>query len=376
MNKKKILLVVPLPPPMHGSNLMNQYVVSCRELYEKYTVKVLPLHYATSIADIGAIRVKKIFTLGGYIAQLLKLMVTFRPDAVYFVPAITGMSFYRDCLFALIFKCFGIHVMYHLHGKGIKHKLDSPFLFRLYRWFFQDATVIHLSPSLYEDIQGVVPINRCTFLPNGIEDLYLDLSIKEKHSNVEPVILFLSNLVPSKGPVVLLEACRFLKDKGLEFKTYFVGNPSTELTQEIFSETIDRLDLYSCVEYIGPRYGKDKYEILNQSDILVFPTYFSKEAFPLILLEAMAAGLPVVSTREGAIPEIIDDGVTGFIIDKQNPGKLAEKLECLISNLDQAKKMGQAGRAKFEQNYTIEKFYHNLVEIFNEVMGAQDSEVR
>jgi len=90
----------------------------------------------------------------------------------------------------------------------------------------------------------------------------------------------------------------------------------------------------------------------------------------------MAAGLPVVSTREGAIPEIIDDGVTGFIIDKQNPGKLAEKLEYLISNLDQAKKMGQAGRAKFEQNYTIEKFYHNLVEIFNEVMGAQDSEVR
>ncbi|MBW2081141.1 MAG: glycosyltransferase family 4 protein, partial [Deltaproteobacteria bacterium] len=172
------------------------------------------------------------------------------------------------------------------------------------------------------------------------------------------------------------EACRFLKDKGLEFKTYFVGNPSTELTKEIFSETIDRLRLRSHVKYLGPKYGKDKHEILAQADILVFPTYFSKEAFPLIVLEAMAAGLPVVSTREGAIPEIIDDGVTGFIIDKQNPGKLAEKLEYLISNLDQAKKMGQAGRAKFEQNYTIEKFYHNLVEIFNEVMGAQDSEVR
>jgi len=359
---------------MHGSNLMNQRVVSCRELYEKYTVKVLPLHYATSIADIGAIRVKKIFTLGGYFIKLLQLIVTFRPDGVYFVPAITGMSFYRDCLFALIFKCFGIHVMYHLHGKGIKNKLDSPFLFKLYRWFFRDATVIHLSPLLYEDIQDVVPRKQCRFLPNGIEDPTLDLSLRVNSTNRVPVIIFFSNLVLSKGPIVLLEACQILKDKGLDFKTYFVGNPTMDLTAVVFSDTIERMGLHNQVEYLGPRYGKDKYEILQQSDILVFPTFYKKETFGLVLLEAMAAGLPVVSTREGAIPEIIDDGVTGFIIDKQNPGKLAEKLEYLISNLDQAKKMGQAGRVKFEQNYTIAKFYHNLVKIFNEVMDAQDSE--
>ena len=372
--KKKLLLVVTLPPPMHGSNLMNQHVVNCRELSEKYTIKVMPLHYATSIADIGSFRVKKVMALAHYLSKLLRLILTFWPDAVYFVPAVTGVPFYRDCLYTLVFKLFGIHVVYHLHGKGIKDKLGSPFLFNLYRWFFRDATVIHLSPLLYEDIQDVVPRNQCKFLPNGIKDLGLDLPVRADVTNKVPVILFLSNLHTSKGPLILLEACRILMNKGLEFKTYFVGNPSAALSSESFCDAIDRLRLRSHVEYLGPKYGTDKYEILLKSDILVFPTF--KETFGLVLLEAMAVGLPVVSTHEGAISEIIDEGLTGFLINKQNPGELAEKIEYLISNPEQIKKMGQAGRSKFEQCYTIQKFNNNLVEIFNEVMGAQDSDVR
>lgn len=369
--KQKILSVVPLPPPMHGSNLMNQHVVNCRGLYEKYTVKVLPLHYATSIADIGTINIRKINALAGYLVKLLKVMITFRPDAVYFVPAVTGVPFYRDCLYALIFKLFGVHVVYHLHGRGIKYKLDSAFLFKLYGWFFRNATVILLSPLLYDDIQAVVPVNRCTFLSNGIEDPEIDFPKRVNSQDKVPMILFISNMHLSKGPIILLDACKILMDKGLKFKTYFVGNPSATLSAEAFCDAIDRLHLRSHVEYLGPKYGKDKHEILAQANILVFPTYFSKESFPLVLLEAMAAGLPVVSTREGAIPEIIDDGGTGFIIDKQNPGKLAEKLEYLISNPEKTKNMGLAGRDKFERCYTVEKFYKNLMEIFDGVLNTQ-----
>ena len=367
--KKKLLLVVPLPPPMHGSNLMNQYVVNCGQLYEKYTAKVLPLHYASSIADIGTIRLKKIVTLVGYLARTLMLLITFRPDAVYFVPAVTGFSFYRDCLFALIFKCFRVHVVYHLHGKGIKHKLDSPLLKKLYCWFFKDATVIHLSPLLYEDIKDVVSFKQCRFLANGIEDLSLHTTDKTKDVDRKPTILFISNLHISKGPLVLLDACQILMNKGMGFKTYFVGNPSVTLTKAIFLESIDRLGLQGYVEYLGPRYGEDKYEIFMKSDILAFPT--KKEAFGLVLLEAMAAGLPIVSTNEGGIPEIVNDGITGFIVDKQNPVQLAEKIEYLILNTEQARKMGQAGRAMFELKYTLKKFYGNLMHIFDDVFLGQ-----
>jgi len=223
---------------------------------------------------------------------------------------------------------------------------------------------------LYFDIKDVVPRNQCKFLPNGIDATSLDpYQIAEKNHNPKPVILFLSNLIITKGPIELLKACRLLVDKGLEFKIYFVGNPSTELTEEVFVETIERFGLDDYVKYFGPRYGREKYEILAKSDALVFPT--EKDAFPLILLEAMSVGLPVVSTNEGAIPEIIDEELTGFVVDKRNPVKLAEKIEYLISNPEQARKMGLSGRRKFERCYTIQKFNHNLLEIFDEVMGSR-----
>lgn len=367
--KKKLLIVVPLPPPHHGSNVMNQQVVTCRELSEKYEVKVLPLHYVASIADIGTVNTKKMILLIGYLIKLFMRLVTFRPDVVYFVPAVTGFSFYRDCLFVLLFKTFGVHLVCHLHGKGIKQKLDLTLPRLIYRWFFNGATVVHLSPLLYDDIEKVVSYGQCRFIPNGIKDVCLNLSGEKSTYQVakEPVILFISNLFLSKGPLVLLDACRILKNKGLKFKTYIVGNPSAELTKKMFMESIDRSGLRGCVEYLGSRYGGDKDEILLKSDVLAFPTFYEKEAFPLVLLEAMAAGLPVVSTREGSIPVIIDDGITGFVIDKQNSAQLAEKIEFLISNHEQRQKMGLAGRAKFEQCYTLEKFYENLLLMFDEV---------
>jgi len=83
----------------------------------------------------------------------------------------------------------------------------------------------------------------------------------------------------------------------------------------------------------------------------------------------MQAGLPVVSTFEGAIPEIVDDGVTGFLVPQKNPQALAEKLEILIKDSELRQKMGAAGRKKFLEKYTVDKFENNLLAIFKEVIG-------
>ena len=74
----------------------------------------------------------------------------------------------------------------------------------------------------------------------------------------------------------------------------------------------------------------------------------------------MSYGLPCISTNEGAISEIIDDGKTGFIVDKDNPQMLAEKLEVLIKDAALRQEMGNAGKKKFEEGYTLEIFEHNI----------------
>jgi glycosyltransferase involved in cell wall biosynthesis len=105
---------------------------------------------------------------------------------------------------------------------------------------------------------------------------------------------------------------------------------------------------------------------LIKSDIFTLPTY--TECFPLSIVEAMQASLPVISTDEGAIPDIVDDNETGFIVNKKDPEDLADKLKILIEDKDLRLKMGQRGREKFLNNYTFEIFEKNMDQVFKKVI--------
>ena len=120
------------------------------------------------------------------------------------------------------------------------------------------------------------------------------------------------------------------------------------------------------MEVVGSKFDTEKEKIYLESEIFVFPTQY--DVWGLVLLEAMRAGLPVISTYVGAIPEIVDDGITGFLVEKQNPVALAEKMEILIKDKDLRDKMGQAGRKKFLEKYTLDIFEQNLKNVFDEVL--------
>ena len=94
----------------------------------------------------------------------------------------------------------------------------------------------------------------------------------------------------------------------------------------------------------------------------MFPTFYSNECFPLVILEAMEYGLPVVSTNEGGIQDIISDGKTGYVVEKQNPAALATALENLFKNPSLCTQMGNAGRKRFEEMFTEEWFEGRMVE--------------
>jgi glycosyltransferase involved in cell wall biosynthesis len=90
-------------------------------------------------------------------------------------------------------------------------------------------------------------------------------------------------------------------------------------------------------------------------------------AFPLVLLEAMQAKLPVISTFEGGIPDIVEDGLTGYLIPQKNTEALAEKLEMLITHPDIRHQMGDAAFKKFEREYTFDTFEIRLTEILKKL---------
>ena len=357
---------------MHGSNVMNQYVVSSLELRCRYDLKVFPLRYVQHIEEIGRVGIYKLGVFIGYLLKVIILMREFRPDVVYFVPAVTGFSFVRDCFFALAFKSFGVRIIYHLHGKGIAKGANNLVLKWLYKWFFRREFIIQLSPMLYYDIRDMVCREQIRFLPNGIKvEPRGGKRMAEIHKN-RMSILFVSNLKLSKGPIILLKACRLLKERGIDFMANFVGNPTGDLTKRRFMSLIENYGLVGRAHYLGPMYGSEKEEVYSNSTLFAFPTYYEKEAFPLVLLEAMAFGLPVISTYEGAIPEIVDDGMTGFLVPGKNAGILCEKIAYLAEHPGESVRMGYAGRRKFEDKYTIERFQKGLTEIVTTIAGAHE----
>jgi len=205
--------------------------------------------------------------------------------------------------------------------------------------------------------------------PNGIDDTSTNpethLFPKEK-----PVkILFLSNLIESKGVYVLLDACSILQKNGINFECDFIGTEG-DLNISQFTNKVILNKLTSRVKYLGERFGKDKQDVYSTAEIFVLPTYYSKECFPLVLLEAMCEGLPVISTYEGGICDIVENGVTGFLVQQKNAEALAEKLEVLITDPDLRQQLGKAGRQKYEQEFTLTKFELRLKEILQQVIIA------
>ena len=169
-------------------------------------------------------------------------------------------------------------------------------------------------------------------------------------------LLFLSNLIESKGVYVLLDACKVLKERGLSFVCDFVGGETKEISAEVFREAVATRGLEDYVTYHGPQYGEDKHRFFMNADVFVFPTYYYNECFPLVLLEAMQWRLPLVSSDEGGIPDIIQHGVNGFVAERKDVTALANALEQLITNPTLRRQMGEAGYARYKELYTLEAF--------------------
>ena len=178
-----------------------------------------------------------------------------------------------------------------------------------------------------------------------------------------PRLLFLSNLIPSKGVYVLLDACKVLRERGLQFVCDFVGGETKEIDRATFEAAVKERGLESHVIYHGPQYGEDKHRFFMNADVFVQPTF--DDCFPLTLVEAMQYSLPIASTDVGAIPDMVQDGVNGFVCKQQDVDSLVNALEQLITNPALRQQMGEAGYQRYKELYTLEAFEKRFVELLS-----------
>ena len=168
-------------------------------------------------------------------------------------------------------------------------------------------------------------------------------------------ISFVGRVSPEKGIWEFLDAARKLP------KNRFVVAGSMEAMPEVTKLAPEN------VEFRGFLRGKELDEIFYQSRLLVSPS-LCFEGFPNVVAQAMACGKPVVATRIGALPEIVDDGKTGLLFDPANKQELVQKIDFLWSRPDLCREMGKAGQEKARTEYSEEKFYSRLMMIYEKAI--------
>lgn len=361
----KTLFIMHMPPPMHGAAMMGKYIKESTLINKLFECSYINLATASSISDIGRFSVKKI-------ASFIKLLMAVRKNVknnsyelVYITPNATGGPFFKDFIVVQMLKSLGCKVVAHYHNKGVATKQNSKIYNWAYRHFFKGLKVILLSPILCDDVKKYVNPSDVFYCANGIAES--NPGMKPIRRNTIPKLLFLSNLIETKGVIVLLDALKILRDKGYSFICTFVGAESQEINAERFNTLVEERELQDMAVYVGKKFDEDKQRVYEESDIFVFPTYYHNECFPLVLLEAMECELPCISTDEGAIPDIIDDGNTGLIVEKQNTRSLADAIEKLLNDKQLRENMGIAGKKKFMQEFTLKRFEDRMVNILSQI---------
>lgn len=360
MGSMKVLLLLHLPPPVHGSSVMGNYMISSSLIRRAMEIRHINLSSSREIRDVGRVGWLKFSMIVQTFVLLLKELQRFKPDSVYFALSTTGFGFFRDFILIMLVKAYRKPIIYHFHNKGISQFQKHRVYDRMYKMAFSKATAIVLSERLKADVAAYFEPSRIAVCSNGLPDYGIVPDQTAEHG--EPVILMISNLIETKGVYVLLDACRILKEEGLPFQCEIAGYEG-DVTGKMLKERMSSMQLGDRVRYLGPVQGKEKWRLLQKATVFAFPTYYHRECFPLVLIEALQCGLPVVTTSEGGIADMISEGRNGFITDKKNPQDLADKIRKILQDNELRGRMSGFARQTYEDHYTLAHFEKSMHDI-------------
>lgn len=257
-----------------------------------------------------------------------------------------------------IHKLFGINFSITAHANDIF--CDEP-PERLAQMFDAAVFVVTVSEFSLRYLNTHFPDHAAKFhrVYNGID---LARFQESDFSAPRPLIVTVGRYIEKKGFSTLVDACARLKKGNWECQIIGQGPLGESLAAQV-----ERLGLTEQVRIAGPRSESEISDILSRANVFALPCLSASDGgmdnLPTVIMEAMAAGLPVVSTPIAAVPEMVTEGETGFLVPERDPSALAGRLQELLEDPARARALGQAGRRRCEDLFAIDRTSTSLVEI-------------
>jgi glycosyltransferase involved in cell wall biosynthesis len=345
--KPRLVVIGPLPPPYHGVSVSTSLVLANPQLRSRFAVEHFDTSDHRTISNVGRWDVRNVIEA---VAAVRRLWLRLRgaPGIVYF-PISQGLpGLTRDTLFVRVASVRGWTIAAHLRGSELGEVYrHQPRLIRswLHRAFRRIDSLAVLGESVRDVMDGIIPTNRIAVVPNGAPDP------GARNGSRGHTGLYLGNLRPRKGTREALEAALLVTRQRPEARFVFAGDSPDagfrrEL-EELAAQSQGRITVRP------PVFGRQKDELLLSSAFLLFPPV-QPEGHPRVVIEAIAAGLPVITTDRGVIAETVIDRECGYVLASPVPSELAARMIRLYERPELLESMGRAARARYLERFTQE----------------------
>jgi glycosyltransferase involved in cell wall biosynthesis len=297
--------------------------------------------------------------IGGLIfwADIVGILRKIKPDIVHAQSLISGMP-------ALLSNKL-LRIPYMIYGRGSDVYLPDWFTKLAAKGILKNASAVIALTEHMKDAMQAIYSRDIIVVPNGI-NLNENAEREAEGGNPGKRVLFVGRLHPVKGVQYLLGAMKMVHQELPEAKLILVGDGEE---REHLENLTDSLGIRGCVEFAG-RVPHDRVQdYMNRAEVFVLPSL--SEGFPVTILEAMACGLPVVATRVGGIPDIIEDGTNGYLVDARDQEQIAEALLRVLQDKMLQKIMSNNNR-KSAEKYRWDTVAATLEGVYQNSLGSSE----
>jgi glycosyltransferase involved in cell wall biosynthesis len=419
----KLLIFAHTPPPHHGQSYMVQLMLAGFGGDRRKSTRFAPAGSQDSgegrnygmecyhvnarlskrLEDIGDLRIGKFILLLVYCLQAIWCRFRYGVTTMYYIPAPGKPSaLYRDWLVMLICRPVFKKIVLHWHAAGLANWLETSVQMRTRSWTYHFLRQVDLSIVLSQynraDAEKIYS-RQIKVVSNGIPDPCPDFErqvlprrkarfaarrkllsgqaltesdIQHTGGNPEIVrVLYLAHCTREKGLFDTLSGISLARRKVAErnfpitLRLQIAGTFVSADEKAEFEEMIAQPEMKELVEYFGFVSGEQKNRLLREADLFCFPTYYENENQPVNLIEAMAFGLPILTTRWRSVPEMFPANYSG-LVDIHSPEQIANVMPALM-----AREAGDGFREIFLRNFTLQRYLSGLAEAFGKIQDRQ-----
>jgi len=362
-----ILYISPLSPPYGGIASWTENILK-KDLPCPFKVHIVNTRQINRVLfDPPRLNFSEVKRNINILWELLKVIRKQKIDLIHLNSSLAQFGIFRDWLCTIISRIYKIPYVIHLHidVEEISKKAiifnGKPFLYQ--NIFRRASAIIVLNNQSKEKVLSLGDFGNKTFyLPNFVDIASIPskkMYIREgKYLNA----VFVGALTESKGIYQLLKVLR----KTLNLKITFIGEP-TKGVQEKIQRLIRKYNIYERVFLKGVLPNSETLDIMLLSDFFIFPTH--EEGFPISVAEAMAVGLPVLASPAGAIPDMIEDGKGGHIIDPENIEGYIKAINIFERNRELLFQMGKYNQEKAKTHYDYPIVIDKICKLYKTVLG-------